>query len=270
MNKYVGKTLPYILSLSIALGATGCGKVENNKNTSLSDLSFSEEIKDNVETITIEEPVVEETTQLKRIEDIDEFELGIELENVLVAKLVNLIDNDIFNQMLFPELSKTVEGGTCVYDHYYDLARTYYLNTHDEEFTVEDGVINSESIQKHLDELNNTTLFSAYLLTDVLSSEEPNLIKAANRILASSSIEGCVEELENIYLLGQIPTDFDKETWETLFKNLLTTTTSSRENVFDIYYDLAVYAHQLKYDEELTLNDCGRYECEEHKLVLHP
>ena len=265
MNKYIGKILPYLLSCSLAVGATGCVKVDNSKNTtSLSDLSFSEEIKEEEEEkITI----VEETPTLKRLEDIDEFELNIELENVLVAKLVNLIDNDIFNQMLFPELSQTVEAGTCVYDYYYYLARATYPNTHNEEFTVEDGIINSESIQAHLDELNETTLFSAYLLTDVLSSEEPKLIEAANRIREASSIEGCVEELEYIYLLGQVPTDFDKETWDKIFENLISTT-HGRENVFDIYYDLAVYAHQLKYDEELTLNDCDRYECEAHKLEL--
>ena len=169
--------------------------------------------------------------------------------------------------MLFPELSQTVEVGTCVYDYYYDLARNTYLNTHNEEFTIENGIINSESIQNHLDELNNTTLFSAYLLTDALSSEEPALISPANRIRNAASIEGCVEELEYIYLLGQIPTDLDEETWKEIFKNLLTTT-SLRENVFEVYYDLAVYAHQLRYDEELTLNDCNRYECEEHKLIL--
>ena len=264
MNKYIGKILPYLLSCSLAVGTTGCGKVDNGKKaSSLNDLSFSEEIKEKEE----EKITIKEAPTLKKLEDIDEFELNIELENILVAKLVNLIDNDIFNQMLFPELSQTVEKGTCIYDYYYDLARTNYLNTHNEEFIVENGVINSESIEAHLEEINNTTLFSAYLLTDVLASSEPSLIEAANRIRKANSIEGCVEELEYIYLLGQVPTDFDKKTWDKIFENLITTTVG-RENVFDIYYDLAVYAHQLKYEEELTLNDCDRYECEAHKLEL--
>ena len=88
MNKYIGKSLPIILSFTLAFGANGCSKVDKNKNTtSLSDLSFSEEIKDeDKENIAILMPT-QEAPKLKKIEDIDAFELGIELENVLVARI---------------------------------------------------------------------------------------------------------------------------------------------------------------------------------------
>jgi len=99
------------------------------------------------------------------------------------------------------------------------------------------------------------------IVDTIMAMEDTNPLKIAlNRILNSNQdTETCLQELEYIYELGMIPRCASDEEWALI--SHLDATTEEMENPFEVYYELAVYVHQLTCDEEHYVNEFGQMEC---------
>ena len=132
------------------------------------------------------------------------------------------------------------------------------------EHTEENGILHCPSIDERIDRLNETTLLNGVLTEEVEASDDEKLKSELNRINRSNRYDECLTELEDLYLLSMVPQCLEEEDIAEIFPALLETV-GERENIFEVYYDLAVYRHLMLCDEEHTLNEFGRYECETGK-----
>ena len=297
MIKKFGKALPYALAGAIAMNTfTGCGiskTVEQPaivQEYSLEDLDIAEK----VETEVLQ-PKVDEKRTLELVDDIsidlDEFEdikydedqtsmkhirklynyvrkypinidsLLEELENILMAKQVSLSEFDYYKNTLFNHLSWIYPEEEGLVDFYYPLAKYMHEQYCTLEVTSEDGIFYCPSIDERIDRINETTLLNGVLVEEVNASDDEELKSELNRILRSNRYDECLTELDNLYILSIIPQDLDEEEYKELFGSL-SETVGPRDNIFEIYYNLAFYRHLMKCDEEHTLNEYGKYECE--------
>ena len=300
MIKKFGKALPYALAGAIAMNTfTGCGiskTVEQPaivQEYSLEDLDIAEKVEPEVL-----QPKVDEKRTLELVDDIsidlDEFEdikydedqtsmkhirklynyvrkypikidsLLEELENILMAKQVSLSEFDYYKNTLFNHLSWIYPEEEGLVDFYYPLAKYMHEQYCSLEHTEEDGILHCPSIDERIDRLNETTLLNGVLVEEVEASDDEELKSELNRILRSNRYDECLTELEDLYLLSMVPQCLEEEDIAEIFPALLETV-GERENIFEVYYDLAVYRHMMKCDEEHTLNEFGRYECETGK-----
>ena len=300
MIKKFGKALPYALAGAIAMNTfTGCGiskTVEQPaivQEYSLEDLDIAEKVEPEVL-----QPKVDEKRTLELVDDIsidlDEFEdikydedqtsmkhirklynyvrkypikidsLLEELENILMAKQVSLSEFDYYKNTLFNHLSWIYPEEEGLVDFYYPLAKYMHEQYCSLEHTEEDVIFYCPSIDERIDRLNETTLLNGVLVEEVEASDDEELKSELNRILRSNRYDECLTELEDLYLLSMVPQCLEEEDIAEIFPALLETV-GERENIFEVYYDLAVYRHMMKCDEEHTLNEFGRYECETGK-----
>lgn len=152
--------------------------------------------------------------------------------------------------MLFGNLLSTISEYDNVMDYYYPLA----IYVHESECNLEhslddlgDRVMcsslqeSNEEMMAHLDNIN-------YVVSNIYASEDEEAIKLLDRIIGSdANFYEALDELEMVYELTLNPTDFDNQTWNALFKNLLMTVAED-ENVCEVYYYLANRIHNLGYN----------------------
>lgn len=116
-------------------------------------------------------------------------------------------------------------------------------------------------------DFNDSILFSNYLINDVKSSGIEELVMPISRILNTEGIDvvKCIKELENVYRLGIIPRFCSDEEWQENFGELIKTL-GEYDSLYDVYYKLAVYQHELQCLEEHYENDFGSVECKTYKI----
>ncbi len=300
MIKKIGKALPYALAGAIAMNTfTGCGisKTVEEPTTiheyHLDDLDISERIQpgesiyedDDSRKLEIVDDVFIDLDEFERIKEeedqtsIDHInrlynyvrkypiqlgELINELENVLMAKEVSLSEFDYYQYKLFLELKMIYPEKEGLVDFFYPLAKYMHEQYCSLEHTEEDGILHCPSIDERIDRLNETTLLNGVLVEEIEASDDEVLKDELKRIQTSCKEDEALTELENLYILSTVPQCLEGYELEELFPALLETV-GERENIFEVYYDIALFRHLLLCDEEHTLNEYGRYECESAK-----
>lgn len=184
-----------------------------------------------------------------------------ELSNVLLVRLAGIKVTAEERLVLFNTLGKTVPLDVDVAEFYYPLAKYIHLkNCHE----IIHGEKNGNIVCDELDNKVQTFTmmdFEEYISKKVAESGSINLRDSFERIKAYGySLEDVLIELDAIYNVCSIPTDFGEDTWNLLFGRLLNTTTEF-ENVCYIYYDLAVLVHEAVCREEHYVNMFGSTEC---------
>ena len=169
--------------------------------------------------------------------------------------------------LLFGNINNTLDRSVNAVEYYYPLAMYFHLSECGlkHENVMDSNRIYCDETDKHLMELNDGLLFVNYALEEINEWGSDIVKNQMNRLLRYDiDYVKAFEELDNMYLCGIIPTDY-YDIWDELF-HTLNTTVGRYENVYDYYYELACFVHQLKCDSEHTMNECGRMECEPYKL----
>ncbi len=104
-----------------------------------------------------------------------------------------------------------------------------------------------------------------YVTDVIMAMDDQDSIKVAlKRMLAATDDpDACFKELETIYELAIIPRCATDEEWESIIH--LRNTLGEMENPFEVYYELAVFVHTLKCEQEHYINEFGQTECEEYR-----
>lgn len=192
-----------------------------------------------------------------------------ELNNILAYSLTFTdMDNETWMD-LFGNLVGTVGEYDNVMDYYYPLA----IYVHKSECELEHSPHEFDESRLTctvLEEMNSHAFtdcsYVDYVISMIEASEDANIINQYNKIVSSGiSFEIALDELNSIYSLSQVPMCIDEETWNELFKHLLTTV-NEYDNVFEVYGDLAYYVHLLGCDFEHYTDEYGVNVCEGMKL----
>ena len=184
-----------------------------------------------------------------------------ELGNVLLVKLSGIKINAEERIVLFNTLGKTIPLDVDVVEFFYPLARYVHLkNCHEIVHGDEDGNVLCEDL-KNKTQAFTMINFEEYIAKKVSESGSISLNDAYGRIKAYGySLDEVLVELDAIYNVCSIPTDFGEDTWNLLFGRLLKTTTEF-ENVCYVYYDLAVLVHEAVCRDKHYVNMFGATEC---------
>ena len=286
----IGKRIgAFVIAGAMAGNLCGCGLVLNkNENSQI----VFEETASNIESIDSDSEgeliatpvvsdesniVVEQDNTIQKVCELYDLlfingcnlqDVNRELSNVLLVRLAGIKVNAEERLVLFNTLGKTVPLDVDVAEFYYPLAKYVHLkNCHEIIHGDENGNI-------VCDDLNNKAQvftmmdFEEYISKKVAESGSINLNDAYGRIKAYGySLDEVLIELDAIYNVCSIPTDFGEDTWNLLFGRLLNTT-NEFENVCYVYYDLAVLVHEAVCREEHYVNMFGATECESMTFKL--
>ena len=123
---------------------------------------------------------------------------------------------------------------------------------------VEEPIKESPSV---VEEPKEAPSFSDSVINNVLgmNDNEPEKVALLRIINSNEDTETCINELENIFRLAIIPRCATEEEWDSVIH--LRNTIGEYDNPFDVYYDLAVYVHILKCEEDHYENEFGQIEC---------
>lgn len=197
--------------------------------------------------------------------DLSDEVIRTEIENILKMSLTFTdIDEETWMR-LFEKLETTINEYDNVIDYYYPLA--IYVHTSECELThnsceLDDSRITCATLEQMASSAFSDISYAEYVKDRIEASENQELIKEYQRINdAGIKLEDVLKELENIYELAQIPMCIDEDTWNELFKNLLTTV-NEYDNVFQVYASLAKFVHELNCDYTHSINEYGANVCD--------
>lgn len=164
---------------------------------------------------------------------------------------------------LLPNLSSTVKEDAFVTEEYYPLAKFLHINTCQENHTGIGDHIFCEAIYQKEESKKIAKKMEAVLST----CDDKQVHIAFNRIKNKANLQDYLDELEYVYAFGAIPTDSLGADYKTYFKNLQSTM-NKRENVFDVYYPLAVIVHEYNCNLEHETNEYFCVTCENVAYIL--
>ena len=171
----------------------------------------------------------------------------------------------------FDNLLGTISEFDNVIDYYYPLASYVHLqgcNLEHDSLFFDDKRITCSKLEELLQNKIPTFDYKSYIVEMVNATDDIEMIILFNKLLDSGiNLDDILNELECVYQLSIIPTDLPEDLWISLFGNLMTTI-KPEENVCTVYYDLSYYVHSLWCDLEHSLNEYGKYECNDYLLIL--
>lgn len=288
MKRKTISILAFTLAASVSLSACTSAKVVADTDSNIIESSYIEEVIDNKITSNDLAFMVLLEEYYKSGKTIDEIlskedensvlyssalyvklrEFGLsdetikeELFNVVTFGLVHPYEDGWKNDLLVENLNKSLNYTTDAIIYYYPLAAYVHLFDCRLVHTKEAERISCDTIQKDLMVMNEDILFYNYVVENVLALDDQDSIKIAlNRILNSKEDKKeCLKELENIYKLAIIPRCATEEEWNSIIH--LRGTLEEMENPFEVYYDLACFAHTLRCEEDHYQNEFGKLEC---------
>ncbi len=270
----------HLLASSIVL--TSCGNKTKDKNN-IDDLLCTEivyseeEVLNNLEKIYDEytnnqenfdlegrDEVLETAFLWYNIKDsnVDQKEVIKELNLLLECYIANYDMTEEKYMSSFKTLSKTTLRNVEIY---YPLAKCLHIYSCPLTHKEIDGTLTCENLEKYR---YKTTVdgYYEFIVYSCTNSDNKNIRLPFLRLYTSKiDLDVLLDELNNVYYFGQIPTDMSNE-WEFYFSNL-ENTLSEGESLFDTYHELAVYIHQLGCTCEHRVNEYDACICDNMKLT---
>lgn len=159
-------------------------------------------------------------------------------------------------------------------------------NEEEKNYTHDTSVATTDEIQPEInvvDSLNNSlydenmdykAVINNYLSSDydTRPSLKDDYFRALYMLLLNSGVDMNVylEELNNMCILGLVPTELPEDLWYQYFGNLIQVS-NNYNSLYDMFGEFAQYVHEIDCLEEHTINEYGGYSCsnleKEYKLV---
>lgn len=275
------KLAAYLLASTIAL--TSCGNKEE-KTITVDDLlcteiTYSEdEVLNNLEKIYDEYTNNQENFDLMGRDEILEaaiLEHDIKDSNVnreeALKELNFLLECYIANYDMTEEeyiaSFKTLSQTTLInVETYYPLAKIMHLYSCPLVHEEIDGVLICDNLEK---KCFQTTVngYYEFIVYSCTNNDNRNIRLPFLRLYTSKiDMDILLNELNSVYYFGRVPVDNIEEEWEFYFCNL-ESTLNDEESLFDTYYELAVYIHQLGCLYEHKVNEYNACVCDNMSLT---
>ncbi len=278
------KFVAYLLASTIYL--TGCGNNAQNesKKISVDDLLCTEiiyteeEVLNNLDKIYDEYTNNQENFDLMGRDDVleaaflwhniadkevDEKEVIKELNMLLECYIVNYDMTEEKYKETFKTILKTYGPGIEIY---YPLAECMHLYSCPLPHEEVSGALICNNLEKYryIKRAPNYEDMIAYACI----KNDNKSIRVPYFRLFNSGIEMSIllDELNNVYYFGRVPVYNIDEEWEFYFSNLKSTL-KNEESLFDYYYELAVYIHQLSCTCEHKINEYNACVCDNMSLT---